>query len=546
MNQPDDELGKLLVDEQFITQRQLGRAVSYAEQTSQSLHKVFVSLGFVTERELVELTGRQLGIPFVDLDSTQLIADVVALLPEDLVMRYQAIPIDQHGDKLRVAMLYPRNAVVLDDIRLITGFSPEPVMVTESAMASALKRMFGSQDPEVGRDLDGASSDGEIWLNKLKEMVDEAPIVRVVNLIISQAINDHAAAIHIEKGLVRYRVDGVLYEVMNPPEHIHDPVVARIKVMSNMDIAERRIPQDGIVRLTHDGTDYTLRVSCLPCEGGEKIIFRMVPCELALQPEIGNLGLSSQNQASLESLLKRRAGLLVVSGGRRSGKATTLYSCLRTIQQAQKCIYSVTDPYQWKMALPWVNHIPLNRKAGLILESAIASCLRSDPDVLLIGSVSSVREAWLAADAACQGCLVLASTHASSAAGGLVKLVDLGLEPYLLSQTLLGTLNQRLARRICPDCQKSIPAPPDMNAAVIRVGEGCQKCRSSGCRGLIGVHELLHNSPPVADMLLTKAPAKQLHDLACRLGMVPMREDALDKVCQGLISLHEMLRTLRD
>ncbi len=455
-------------------------------------------------------------------------------------MRYQAIPIGREGDKLRLAMLCPLNAVVLDDIHLITGFDLDPVLVTESAMASALHRMFGKQY------VDPVPSAEENSLDKLKEWVDEAPVVRVVHLIVSQAVNDRATAIHIEKGLVRYRCDGILYEVMNPPPHIHAPIVARIKIMANMDIAEQRVPQDGLLRLTHDGTAYDLRVSTLPCEGGEKVILRILPREQALLSEIGNLGLSTHNRANLESLLQRRAGLLVVSGGRRSGKATTLYSCLRMLHQAEKCIYSITEPYHLKMTLPWVNHIPLNHKVGLKFESAIASCLRSDPDVLVIGSVSSSWDARLAVDAAGRGCLVLAAMHGSSAAGVVVSLLNHGVEPYLLSQVLLGSLSQRLARRICPDCKKSIPAPSGMDIAELSIGEGCPNCRSSGCRGQIGLQELLQSTPPVADRLLSRPSVSELHELACSLGMLTMRDDALEKVRQGLISLDEMLRTLRD
>lgn len=534
INLTNEELGKLLLEEQFITQRQLDKAFVRTEQTGEPL---LVSLGFVTERELVEATGRKIGVPFVDLDSISLDPEMAALIPEHLAVRYRALPIGQQGDRLTVAMSFPLNAIALDDIRLITGFNLDPVLVTESAMARALKRMFN---------LEGFSDQDDLSPDRLKELVDETPIVRVVNLIVSQAVNDGATAIHLEKGLVRYRCDGVLFEVMNPPDSVHAAVVARLKIMANMDVAERRIPQDGMIRLTHDGTAYDVRVTTLPCEGGEKVILRIFPVDAAAVPDLGNLGLSSRNLANLEALLQRRAGLLVVTGGSRSGKATFLYSCLRTLNQAPKCIYSIADPYHFHLKLPWVNHIQLNSKAGLSFESAIASCLRSDPDVLLIGSLDSTWQAQMAMDAAGRGCLVLAAMHGSGAAQGLVSLVNWGLEPYLLGRALLGILHQRLARRICPDCRKSVPAPPDVSTSPISVGAGCLNCRSSGCRGQVGIQELLQNNAPIAELLLTRPSARELHDLSCKHGMVPMREDALEKVRQGLISLDEMLRVLRD
>lgn len=526
------DLAKRLVEEQLLTPRQLARAEQQARQTGQRLPQVCLALGLLTEAELLEATSRALGLPFVDLDSVEIEPQWATWIPEHLARRHQAIAIRQEGENLLVAMLAPLNPLALDDIQLISDHTITPVLVTESAMSRALERIFGHQDV--------------VELEQLQEMVDEAPIVRVVNLVISQAINDGASAIHLEKGRVRYRCDGILHEVMHPPEHIHLPVVARLKIMANMDIAESRIAQYGRIRLEHQGTEYELHATTLPCEGGEKIVLRLRPRELARRPQLCELGLSSPNQTHLESLLQRRAGLLLVTGGSRSGKATTLQACLRTLHQSQRCTYSIAEPHSDHQPLAWVNHLPLNHKAGLTVESALASCLRSDPDVILIGSFGSSWQLRLAVDAAGRGHLVLAGNYGSSSAQALMSLLNTGIEPYLVSQALLAVVNQRLARRICADCKHSLPAPPDLELTTLYAGAGCQICQSTGYRGQIGIQEILPNSPAMAQLLLARPEAETIHELACREGMVPMHEDALDKVRQGLISMDEMLRTLRD
>jgi len=386
--------------------------------------------------------------------------------------------------------------------------------------------------------------DEELSMDQIKELIDSPPIVRVVNLIISQAINDRATAIHIEHSRVRYRVDGVLYEVMNPPEHIHVPLVARIKVMGLMDIFERRIPQDGKIRLQHDQVGYVLRVSILPCDYGEKVVIKIKPEEATQLLSLDQLGLSPQHQRAMQSLLQRRSGLLLISGFRRGGKSATLYACLHALNQVERNLQSIEDPIE--VRLPGVNQIQVHTKVGLTFASAFRACLRSDPDVIVVGEVHSQETCRLAVDAACDRHLVLGASYNYGAASSVAYLYHYGIEPYLVAKALNGALSQRLARRLCPDCKTSEPAPPGFELESICSGVGCDACNSVGTRGQIGIQELMINSPALQECIASSPTVEQLNRVAREQGMIGLREDGLKKVADGLISLTEMLQATRD
>lgn len=382
-----------------------------------------------------------------------------------------------------------------------------------------------------------------LTLDQLKELVEEPAIVRVVNLIISQAIIDRATSIHIECTRVRYRVDGVLYEVMNPPEHIHSAVTARIKVMGLMDIAERRIPQDGAIDLLHDDKPYRLRVSMIPCDYGEKIVIKIQPKEAFSLLGLDHLGLSPENRSALHSLLQRRSGLLLISGFSRGGKTTTLYSCLSTLNQVERNLQTIEDPIKFRLS--GVTQTQVHYKAGLTFASALKACLRNDPDVISVGQLHDAETCRIAVDAALDH-LVLAACNNYSAASSVMRLLHVGVEPYLVSQALNGALSQRLARRVCPDCKNTQPAPPGFDLDSISIGAGCDACGSVGLRGQIGVQELLLNSAPVQDCISRYPSWEQLTQVACEHGMVRLRDDGLKKVAAGWISLEEMLRVTQD
>jgi type IV pilus assembly protein PilB len=564
-----DDLGKLLVDEQLITTRQLEKAVSQSERTGEPLQKVLISLGFVTEKDVVEAMGRQMGVRFVDLEASSLDPELARLIPEHLAQRYKVIPVGQQDNRLTLAMVDPLNVIALDDIRLITGFDIDPVISTEDAITKALNGQFGvtaiaevegtvkdiSATDFGPMDFDDAGEE-EVSLDKLKEMVDEAPIVRVVNLIISQAINDKASDIHIEpesKSVkVRYRVDGVLHEVMTPPKHIQAPMVSRIKIMAAMDIAERRIPQDGKIHLTHDGREYDLRVSTVPTVHGEKTVMRILD-KGSVQLGLNKLGFYDDNLVLWESIVEKPYGMLLVTGPTGSGKSTTLYSCLNKLNKGDRNLMTCEDPVEYQIA--GINQVQTNNKAGLTFAKALKSFLRQDPDIIMVGEIRDGETAKIAVEAALTGHLMLSTLHTNDACGAISRLVEMGVEPFLVSSALIGVLAQRLARNICPNCKESYRPPAeairkfgmtvygdsDIN---FHRGRGCDHCKGTGYRGRTGIHEVLQITERVRAMVLMRASTAEIRQAAVEDGMRTMQDDAVKKVLDGVTSMEECMRVV--
>ena len=564
-----DDLGKLLIDEQLITGRQLEKAASQSERTGEPLQKVLISLGFVTEKDVVEAMGRQLGVRFVDLDTMQLDPELARLIPEHLAQRYKVIPVGQLDNRLTLAMVDPLNVIALDDIRLITGFDIDPVIATEDSITKALNGQFGvtaiAEVEGTVKDISATdfgpmdfedAGDEEVSLDKLKEMVDEAPIVRVVNLIISQAINDKASDIHIEPEAkavkVRYRVDGVLHEVMTPPKHIQAPMVSRIKIMAAMDIAERRIPQDGKIHLTHDGREFDLRVSTVPTVHGEKTVMRILD-KGSVQLGLNKLGFYESNLVLWESIVEKPYGMLLVTGPTGSGKSTTLYSCLNKLNKGDRNLMTVEDPVEYQ--IQGINQVQTNLKAGLTFASALKAFLRQDPDIIMVGEIRDETTGKIAVEAALTGHLVLSTLHTNDACGAISRLVEMGVEPFLVASALIGVLAQRLARNICPNCKESYRPPVeairkfgmtvygDSDINFFR-GRGCDHCKGTGYRGRTGIHEVLQISERVRAMVLMRASTAEIRQAAVEDGMRLMQDDVVQKVLDGVTSMEEAMRVV--
>jgi len=564
-----DDLGKLLIDEQLITGRQLEKAASQSERTGEPLQKVLISLGFVTEKDVVEAMGRQMGVRFVDLDTMQLDPELARLIPEHLAQRYKVIPVGQLDNRLTLAMVDPLNVIALDDIRLITGFDIDPVIATEDSITKALNGQFGvtaiAEVEGTVKDISATdfgpmdfedAGDEEVSLDKLKEMVDEAPIVRVVNLIISQAINDKASDIHIEPEAkavkVRYRVDGVLHEVMTPPKHIQAPMVSRIKIMAAMDIAERRIPQDGKIHLTHDGREFDLRVSTVPTVHGEKTVMRILD-KGSVQLGLNKLGFYESNLVLWESIVEKPYGMLLVTGPTGSGKSTTLYSCLNKLNKGDRNLMTVEDPVEYQ--IQGINQVQTNLKAGLTFASALKAFLRQDPDIIMVGEIRDETTGKIAVEAALTGHLVLSTLHTNDACGAISRLVEMGVEPFLVASALIGVLAQRLARNICPNCKESYRPPVeairkfgmtvygDSDINFFR-GRGCDHCKGTGYRGRTGIHEVLQISERVRAMVLMRASTAEIRQAAVEDGMRLMQDDVVQKVLDGVTSMEEAMRVV--
>jgi len=563
------DLGELLVEDQMITQRQLEKALEKQKKTNEPLQKILVAMGYVSEKDITEVIGKQMGVEFVDLDVKELDPELSRSIPEHLAQRYKVIPVAQHDNKLVLAMVDPLNVIAIDDIRLITGFDIEPVIATEDSILKAINRQFGVTDlaevQETVKDLSAQDFGGlevdeeveeEVSLDKLKELVDEAPIVRVVNLIISQAINDKASDIHVEPEAksvrVRYRVDGVLHDVMSPPKHIQAPMVSRIKIMANLDIAERRIPQDGKIHLRHDNREFDLRVSTLPTIHGEKVVMRILD-KSSVMLGLNKLGFMPDTQAPFEGVVEKPYGMILVTGPTGSGKSTTLYSCLNKLNTGDKNIITVEDPVEYQ--LPGVNQVQVNEKAGLTFASALRCFLRQDPDIIMVGEIRDTETARIAIEAALTGHLVLSTLHTNDAPGAITRLIEMGVEPFLVASSVIGVLAQRLARLICPNCKESYVPPlesvrkfgmsafTDSEIAFYR-GRGCDHCKLTGYRGRTGIFELLTITDRVRSLILQRASTAEIRQTAIEEGMKTMQDDGLRKVLEGYTTIEECLRVV--
>jgi len=561
------DIAEMLLEEGLITPRQLEKAIEQQKNSNESLEKIIIGLGYVTEKEVTEVIGKEMGVPFIDLDEVEIDPELARAIPEHLAQRYKVIPVGQENNKLALAMVDPLNVFAIDDIRLITGFDIEPMIATEESILRAINKQFGVTDlAEVHEtvqdialsdfgDLETLEEEDEIELDKLKELVDEAPIVRVVNLIITQAINDKASDIHIEPRAknvcVRYRIDGVLHEVMSPPKHIQAPMVSRIKIMASLDIAERRIPQDGKIHLKHDNKEYDLRVSSLPTTHGEKIVMRILD-KSSVMIGLDKLGLMPDTRAIFEDLVFKPYGMLLVTGPTGSGKSTTLYTSLNMLNSPEKNICTVEDPVEYQLG--GINQVQINPKAGLNFASALRSFLRQDPDIIMVGEIRDHETAQIAIESALTGHMVLSTLHTNDAPGAITRLIDMGIEPFLVASALVGCIAQRLVRRICPNCREPYSPPEEavakfgLNLADTNIvfyhGRGCDHCKGTGYKGRCGIYEMMTINDSIRPLILRNAPTVEVKDAAIENGMVTLQEDGLRKVLEGTTTIEECLRVV--
>ncbi|MEQ8222041.1 MAG: type IV-A pilus assembly ATPase PilB [Candidatus Eremiobacterota bacterium] len=561
------DIAEMLLEEGLITPRQLEKAIDQQKSSNESLERIIINLGYVTEKEVTEVIGKEMGVPFIDLDEVQIDMELARTVPEHLAQRYKVIPVGQENQKLALAMVDPLNVFAIDDIRLITGFDIEPMISTEESIMRAINNHFGGKSiMEVHEEVTGiAMSDfedleqieeqDELDLTQLQKLVDEAPIVRVVNLIITQAINDKASDIHIEPRVknvcVRYRIDGVLHEVMSPPKHIQAPMISRIKIMASLDIAERRIPQDGKIHLKHDNKEYDLRVSTLPTVHGEKVVMRILD-KSAVMIGLDKLGLMPDTRAVFEDLVFKPYGMILVTGPTGSGKSTTLYTALNMLNSSEDNICTVEDPVEYQ--LPGINQVQINPKAGLTFGAALRSFLRQDPDIIMVGEIRDGETAQIAIESALTGHLVLSTLHTNDAAGAITRLIDMGIEPFLVASALVGVIAQRLVRRICPNCREAYTPPEEavakfgLNLADTNIvfyhGRGCDHCKGTGYKGRSGIYEMMTVNENVRPLILRNAPTIEIKDAAIENGMVTLQEDGLRKVLEGTTTIEECLRVV--
>ena len=551
-------LGEILVDDGLITQEQLDEARSESEQAGKSLGRTLIDLGLVGESALVKALATQIGLPFMDLSDFQIDMTAASLVPQSLAKRYTALPIAFEEETLIVAMSDPGNVFAVDDIRTLTGRDIRIVVATRTDIGEAIERV-SRVDAEVG-DLAATAAAEEQEsddVSALKESVDEAPIVKLVNLLITQAVNDRASDIHIEPQerdvRIRYRIDGVLHEVMRSPKSIQNGVLSRLKIMADIDIAERRIPQDGRVGLVVGGKAIDLRVATMPTVYGEKAVIRILDKSHALL-NLSDLGFSEHNMERFERSFRKPYGMILVTGPTGSGKSTTLYATLNILNQIDRNIITVEDPVEYRLG--GVNQVQMNPKAGLTFASALRSILRSDPDIVLIGEVRDAETAQIATQAALTGHLVLSTLHTNDAPSAVTRLTEMGIEPFLVSSAVDCVLAQRLVRVLCEKCKEyyqptadalkeaRIPLLPDGSIPRLYKPAGCNSCGNTGYRGRMAVHEVMVMSEEIERMTVERRSSEEIAKVAQEQGMLTLRQDGILKVLDGRTSIEELFRVI--
>ena len=551
-------LGEILVDDGFITQAQLDEARRESEQSGKSLGRTLIDMSLVGEAALVKALATQIGLPFMDLADFQIDLTAASLVPHSLAKRYTALPIAFEEETLIVAMSDPGNVFAVDDIRTLTGRDIRIVVSTRTDIADAIERV-SRVDAEVG-DLaaTAAAEEQEIDdVSALKESVDEAPIVKLVNLLITQAVNDRASDIHIEPQerdvRIRYRIDGVLHEVMRSPKSIQNGVLSRLKIMADIDIAERRVPQDGRVGLVVGGKAIDLRVATMPTVHGEKAVIRILDKSHALL-NLTDLGFSEQNMERYERSFRKPYGMILVTGPTGSGKSTTLYATLNILNDIDRNIITVEDPVEYRLG--GVNQVQMNPKAGLTFASALRSILRSDPDIVLIGEIRDAETAQIAVQAALTGHLVLSTLHTNNTPSAVTRLTEMGIEPFLVSSAVDCVLAQRLVRTLCEKCKEyyqptaealkeaRVPLLPDGSIPRLYRPVGCNSCGNTGYRGRMSVHEVMVMSEDIERMTVERKSSEEIGRLAQEQGMLTLRQDGILKVLEGRTSLEELFRVI--
>jgi type IV pilus assembly protein PilB len=551
-------LGDLLVEEGLLSRDQLAQAENEQERVGKSLGRVLVDMGLVKEADLVSALARQVGLEFVDLSEHQIDPAAASLLPEQVSRRYRALPIGFDGTRLIVAMSDPANVFALDDIRTITGMEIKPVVATATDVEAAVRRygQFEQSVEDISAEAAAATDEAQD-LDSMPAAVEEAPIVKLVNLLITQAVGDRASDIHIEpmeKDIrIRYRIDGVLHEVMRSPKNIQNGLVSRLKVMADINIAERRVPQDGRVGLVVGGRAVDLRLATLPTVYGEKVVIRILD-KTSVLLKLEDLGFSDFAFNRFEQAFRKPYGTVLVAGPTGSGKSTTLYATLNIINTQDRNIITVEDPVEYR--LPGINQIQVNPKAGLMFATALRSILRADPDVILIGEIRDAETALIGVEAALTGHLVLSTLHTNDAAATISRLVEMGIEPYLIASALDCSLAQRLARRLCGHCREAYePTELELKEAgfpealaeqvkqLYRPG-GCGRCGKTGYRGRLGLYEVMPMTEEIERLTVERRSSDDIRRVAIEQGMVTLRQDGLEKVVDGQTSLEEIFRVV--
>jgi type IV pilus assembly protein PilB len=577
-------IGELLLKEKRITPEQLQEVLNYQKANGGKLGVNMVKLGYVKDEDITALLSKQYGVPSINLGEFEIDPAVIKLIPAETALKYQIVPLSRAGATLTIAMTDPTNVFAMDDIKFMTGYNVEPVVASDSAVSDAIQKYYvaaGAKNAGAGNGngisaLEVASkaleemplvTDGEVEvLEELEEISaetlarqgEEAPVIKLVNVLLMSAIQKGASDIHIEpyeKELrVRYRIDGLLYNVMTPPMKFRDAITSRIKIMSKLDIAEKRLPQDGRIkiRFADNGAakDIDFRVSCLPTLFGEKIVMRLLDKD-KLMLDMTKLGFEPESLAKFEVQIQKPWGMVLVTGPTGSGKTNTLYSSISRINQPDTNIMTAEDPVEFN--LPGINQVQVRENIGLNFAAALRAFLRQDPNIILVGEIRDFETAEIAVKAALTGHLVLSTLHTNDAPSTVNRLMNMGIEPFLVASSVNLICAQRLVRRVCQACKQPHPTPApalvqagfsqeDAQQVVPMKGAGCEKCNNTGYKGRVGLYEVMEVTDELRELVLVGASALELRRKAIEEGMITLRQSGLRKVREGMTTIEEVAR----
>ena len=566
-------LGEILVKESLITQDQLQKALEFQRANGGKLGSCLTKMGFITDDDITGILSRQYGVPSINLKFYEIDPTIIKLIPQDTAQRYQVIPLSRVGSVLTIAMTDPTNVFAMDDIKFMTGFNVEPVVASESAIGDAISRFYGAGSGgtnqeeisnlmkdlvEDDQELELAAEEAEMDAASLEKAAEEAPIIKLVNLILTDSVKRGASDIHIEpyetEMRVRFRIDGQLQKVMSPPMRLKDAITSRLKIMAKLDIAEKRLPQDGRIMIKYraDGKKKELdfRVSTVPTLYGEKIVMRLLDKE-NLRLDMTKLGFEQESLTKFERNILKPYGMVLVTGPTGSGKTNTLYSSVSTLNKIDTNIMTAEDPVEFQLA--GVNQVQMKEQIGLNFAAALRAFLRQDPNIILVGEIRDFETAEIGVKAALTGHLVLSTLHTNDAPSTVSRLMNMGIEPFLVATSVNLICAQRLVRRICSNCKEQLEVPEqalldagytpeEVKTVKIYHGKGCTTCNKGGYKGRTGLYEVMEVTDELRELILVGASALELKKKAVELGMITLRRSGLTKIAAGLTTMEEVLR----
>jgi type IV pilus assembly protein PilB len=564
-------LGDLLVKEKVITPEQLEEATKLQKESHSRLASALVKLGFLSDEDVTNFLSRQYGVPAINLSYFEIDPAVVKLIPFETAKRYQILPLSRVGASLTIAMVDPTNVFAMDDIKFMTGFNIEPVVASESSIIEGIEKAYGTSkeaeleqvmqsmnDAGEGTDIELQNVEQELELRELEKAADEAPIVKLVNLVLTDAVKKGASDIHMEpyekEFRVRFRIDGVLQAIMNPPLKLKDAITSRLKIMAKLDISEKRLPQDGriMLKMQIGGKKKQLdfRVSTLPTLWGEKIVLRLLDKE-NLRLDMTKLGFEQESLVKFEKAILKPYGMVLVTGPTGSGKTNTLYSAISRLNQPDTNIMTAEDPVEFQLG--GVNQVQMKEQIGLNFAAALRAFLRQDPNIILVGEIRDFETAEIAIKAALTGHLVLSTLHTNGAPETITRLMNMGIEPFLVATSVHLICAQRLIRRICKDCAEPVEmpvqalidegyTPEEAKTVQIMKGKGCTTCNKTGYKGRTGLYEVMEVDDEIRELVLVGASAVELKKKAIERGMITLRRSGLIKVAAGWTTLEEVAR----